>query len=259
MFDVIPVPAFNDNYLWLITTPDQRAYVVDPGDGNAILEALEKHQLTLSGIIVTHHHPDHTGGIPLLLETFDVPVYGPAGGSVPAVTQPVGDGDTIEIAGATFEVYSVPGHTLDHLAYFYGGNGQHTPVLFSGDTLFAGGCGRLFEGTPAQMLTSLDKLAQLPDNTQVYCAHEYTMANLTFAQAVEPDNAPLAERLQTEKAKRDKNIPTVPTTIALERATNPFLRSDQSSVAEQASSHAGETLNDRESVFAAVRAWKDNF
>lgn len=282
---VIRVPAFTDNYLWLFHLEnDSRAYVVDPGDAQPIISALEKHQLTLAGILITHHHPDHTAGIGDLLSIFNnrtIPVYGPDGGSVPAVTHPQHDGETLTLEnGLSLSIFEVPGHTLDHIAYFASGESTENqdasqsspasplhseaqthslPSLFCGDTLFAAGCGRLFEGTPAQMLNSLNKYKSLPDNTLVYCAHEYTLANLAFASAVEPENKELNERVLLEKAKRDDNQATIPTMLGLEKATNPFLRCHTDVIKSNAEQYAVQALADEEAVFAAVRQWKDNF
>jgi hydroxyacylglutathione hydrolase len=257
--NVITVPAFRDNYLWLFhRADDQRAYVVDPGDAEPVEKALAEHGLSLAGILITHHHPDHTGGIDQLLSRWQVPVYGPAGGSVPQVSEALADGDSVALEiGLSFTVLTVPGHTLDHIAYFC----DHTeaPLVFCGDTLFAGGCGRLFEGTATQMYESLQKLRQLPDNTRVYCAHEYTLANLAFARAVESQNGELAARIKSEQAKRERQEPTVPSTIGLEKSTNPFLRCDRESVRKAAETHSGRALTSAEEVLAAVRMWKDNF
>lgn len=255
--NIIPVPAFRDNYLWLFhLAGDTRAYIVDPGDARPVEAALAERGLNLAGILVTHHHPDHIGGIDQLLEKWPVPVYGPAGGSVPQVTQPVADGDSFSLQqGLSFEVLAVPGHTLDHLAYY----SEAAEVLFCGDTLFAGGCGRLFEGSPEQMYSSLSKLSHLPEATRVYCAHEYTLANLAFAKAVEGGNQVLLERVDTEQARRDRQEPTVPSTIGLEKSTNPFLRCEQDSVKTAAEAHSGRPLNSPQEVLAAVRTWKDNF
>ncbi|MGI1678125.1 MAG: hydroxyacylglutathione hydrolase [Cellvibrionaceae bacterium] len=280
--NVIQVPAFNDNYLWILhLKDDKQAYVVDPGDAKPIRDALSRNGLTLAGILVTHHHPDHTAGIGELIKEFghkNVPVYGPDGGSVPSVTHPLHDGDVLNLQnGLTLKVFEVPGHTLDHIAYFYDPQSQHLPsspdistkslgnhnkgkpALFGGDTLFAAGCGRLFEGTPAQMHHSLSKYMAFPDETLVYCAHEYTLANLAFASAVEPKNQELLERVTRETAKREQNLSTIPTNIGLEKATNPFLRCHIPSVVQSAESYAGNTLTSEEEIFGAIRQWKDNF
>lgn len=257
--NVITVPAFRDNYLWLFhRADDKRAYIVDPGDAEPVEKALAERGLSLAGILITHHHPDHTGGIDQLLTRWQVPVYGPAGDSVPQVSEGLADRDLVELPiGLSFQVLSVPGHTLDHIAYFC--DQTEAPVLFCGDTLFAGGCGRLFEGSPEQMYHSLQKLRQLPDSTRVYCAHEYTLANLAFAQAVESENQELAHRIKKEAAKRERQEPTVPSTIGLEKSTNPFLRCDLESVRKAAQMHSGKPLDSAEEVLGAVRMWKDNF
>ncbi len=247
-----PVPAFNDNYLWLASR-DGLAFVVDPGDADAIEAALAARGLRLAAIVVTHHHGDHTGGVAQLKRAHGAIVYGPAAERIPARDVGLAEGDRIDLLGVVFDVLDVPGHTRGHIAY-------HAPsieALFCGDTLFAGGCGRLFEGTPAQMHASLSRLAQLPEATRVYCAHEYTVANLRFARAIEPDNAALARRLADSEAMRARGEPTVPSTIALERATNPFLRCDEPAVraaAERRRKGASATAVD---TFAAIRAWKD--
>jgi len=258
--EVIRVPAFHDNYLWLFHRQGERlAYVVDPGDAQPIETALRQHNLELGGILITHHHPDHTGGIDPLLRGRDIPVYGPGGGSVPQVDQPLSDGDAVILEGGfSFQIFAVPGHTLDHIAYYASSTGG-APILFCGDTLFAGGCGRLFEGSPEQMYHSLAKLAGLPDDTLVYCAHEYTLANLTFAKAVENQNEELLQRFDQVQAQRSLDQATVPSTIALEKATNPFMRSEVASVRRAAEQHSGENLSTPEQVLGAVRAWKDSF
>jgi len=254
--NVLTVPAFNDNYLWLIHD-GQHAAVVDPGDAAPILAALKANQLTLTAILATHHHADHVGGVATLLESFDVPVYGPAHDRIAHVTVPLKEGDVVGLdqLGLRMRVIDVPGHTRGHIAYY----AEEPRWLFCGDTLFAGGCGRLFEGTPAQMLSSLDKLAALPDDTRVYCAHEYTVSNLRFALAAEPDNAAIAERLKEEQAKREQHIPTVPSTIGLEKKTNPFLRARELTVARNLQSQNKLHGNDTTAVFAALREWKNNF
>ena len=261
MLKLHPIPAFQDNYLWLMHRERQRsAVVVDPGDALPVQEALRERGLHLEAILVTHHHLDHTGGLQELLAEKQVPVYGPPGVQIPAVSHPLEAGDKVEVLKETFEVLSVPGHTLDHIAYFRAAAGGDAPILLCGDTLFAGGCGRLFEGTPGTMWQSLERLSQLPPATRVYCAHEYTLANLRFARAVEPQNQALAKRWQRERQKREKGRPTLPSTIGLERATNPFLRCREETVQRAAAAHSeGRPPRGAAAVFAEVRKWKDNF
>ncbi|WUR15888.1 hydroxyacylglutathione hydrolase [[Empedobacter] haloabium] len=255
---VLAVPAFNDNYLWLIHD-GRHAAIVDPGDAGPVLAALERQGLSLHAILLTHHHADHIGGVPQLLQHYAVPVFGPAGDGIAAVTDPLVEGDTVQVPGLALAltVLDVPGHTKGHIAYVHEGA---TPMVFCGDTLFAGGCGRIFEGTPEQMAASLDKLAALPPGTQVYCAHEYTLANLRFAAAVEPDNAALCERIDVDTAKRERGEPTVPSTIGLERATNPFLRYRERAIARTLTQAGKVTLDASPlAVFTALRQWKNTF
>ncbi|MCK5893128.1 MAG: hydroxyacylglutathione hydrolase [Endozoicomonadaceae bacterium] len=259
MINVTALPAFNDNYIWLlIDTENSQCHVVDPGDGEVVLKACQDNQLELTGILITHHHADHTGGIELLLEHYDVPVYGPAKETIPSLTHRLNENDTLLLHSCTFRIIETPGHTAGHIAYFCKPE-QQAPILFCGDTLFAGGCGRLFEGTPAQMLASLTKLSALPDETCVYCAHEYTLANLLFAQAVEPDNSILEQRLADIKILRQNDQPSIPSDIATERATNPFLRTDQAAIKTAAEHYSGKTMTSSTDVFATIRRWKDNF
>lgn len=256
MLNVLTVPAFNDNYLWIIHDGTHAA-VVDPGDAAPILAALKAHNLTLVAILLTHHHADHVGGVPTLLQHTEVPVYAPRKDRIANVTQTLSEGDTVRIPelDLNLSVLDVPGHTLGHIAYVAKEQGW----LFCGDTLFAGGCGRMFEGTPQQFLSSLDKLAALPGNTKVYCAHEYTLSNLRFAQAAEPDNIGIGARLREEQAKRDRNEPTVPSTIALEKATNPFLRTREDTIATRLVADGRAQNHDPVAIFAALREWKNNF
>ncbi|MES2071968.1 MAG: hydroxyacylglutathione hydrolase [Pseudomonadota bacterium] len=254
---ILTVPAFDDNYLWIIHD-GKHAAVVDPGDAEPILAALAARQLELSAILLTHHHADHIGGVPALLARRQVPVFGPGNENIAAVTNKLQQDQRIIVPDLELElaVIEVPGHTRGHIAYYAAE--QHW--LFCGDTLFAGGCGRLFEGTPAQMLASLDKLAMLPDDTAVYCAHEYTLSNLRFAREVEPDNLALQDRINAEQEKRDQGIPTVPTRIKLERLTNPFLRIREASVRTRLVTAGKISANkDDASNFGALREWKNHF
>lgn len=254
MIQVRGLPAFEDNYIWLIGLPGRREIaLVDPGDEEPVMALVEQEGLIPAAILVTHHHRDHTGGIEALVERYGMPVFGPAHEKIPALTHPLRDGDSVKlpVLGVEFAVLETPGHTRGHLCYY--GHG----ALFCGDTLFTAGCGRLFEGTPQQMHHSLSRLAALPDDTLVYCAHEYTLANLRFALVAEPANqATHARFLETERA-RAAGRPTVPAPLALEKATNPFLRCADPSLVEAASHYAGHPLAEGAEVFATVRRWKD--
>lgn len=236
-----------------------QALIVDPGDPEPVLQALHAQGLKLAGILVTHHHRDHTGGVAALREATGAPVFGPATEDIPEPLTRLRDGDQVELLGLRFTVFDVPGHTAGHIAY-YCENVNGAPLLFCGDTLFSGGCGRLFEGTPAQMLASLDCLAALPDTTQVCCTHEYTLSNLKFAVAVEPGNAALLEYRAQCEALRAQDLPTLPSRMDLERAINPFLRVREAAVAQAAQAHDASTVPaDPVSVLAALREWKNNF
>jgi hydroxyacylglutathione hydrolase len=262
MLNIEPIPAFNDNYIWLVTRPgDPHAFVVDPGDAAVVDAALAARQLQLAGILLTHHHFDHVGGVIQLRAAHDPVVYGPANPAIEGVDVHVAAGDQVEVLGETFEILEVPGHTLDHIAYFTRGDAVtgKGPLLFCGDTLFAAGCGRLFEGTPAMMYASLQSLVALPPETRVYCAHEYTLANLAFARAVEPENAELAERLRQAEATRERDEPTVPSTVSLELATNPFVRCQQPALLDSLRRQGKLEGTEPVDVFATVRGWKDNF
>ncbi len=256
MTEVLHVCAFEDNYIWLIRgkSPD-RVAIVDPGDADPVLAALEKQRLTPAAILCTHHHGDHVGGVEDILKHYKVPVYGPARERIPAVTRKLKDGDHVDLPGVGlgFDVLDVPGHTAGHIAYYGAG------LLFCGDTMFSAGCGRLFEGTAEQMLTSLSRFAALPEATRMYCGHEYTEANLRFALTIEPDNADARAHRDWARAQRSHDLPTLPSTIGLERRINPFLRAGQATVRAAAEKQTGDTLDSTVAVFAAVRRWKDSF
>jgi len=250
------IPAFADNYLWLVHD-QHRAVIIDPGDAVPVLAALAAQKLELIAILLTHHHADHAGGVPALLDQFAVPVYGPAGEKIAGVTHPLQEGQSVDIAALNLQlsVIDVPGHTAGHIAYYAAAQ----QWLFCGDTLFAGGCGRLFEGTPAQMQHSLAKLSVLPDATQVFCAHEYTLSNLQFASAAEPGNTMLAQRLANVKAQRARGDATVPSSMAIEKATNPFLRVDQPEIVRTLTQSGRLHTPDSVATFAALREWKNSF
>jgi hydroxyacylglutathione hydrolase len=253
--EITPVPAFSDNYLWLLSR-GREAAIVDPGDAAPVQRALAQRGLQLSAILVTHHHADHVGGL-AALRASGATVYGPRAEDIAGIDVRLGGGDRIEVLGTDFEVIDTPGHTAGHISYFSAATDP--PLLFCGDTLFACGCGRLFEGTPAQMLASLDRLAALPAATRAYCAHEYTEANIRFALAVEPGNAELQQRARDAAALRARGEPTVPSTIALERATNPFLRADEPAVRAAALARDAGAAAGRVQAFAALRSWKNVF
>jgi hydroxyacylglutathione hydrolase len=256
MMTIEPIAAFTDNYIWCLRN-GPAAWVVDPGEAAPVLAFLAAEKLTLQGILITHHHPDHTGGIGELRQAFPgLTIYGPANPGIKGLDKQVREGDGVEVFGHSFSVFEIPGHTLDHIAYYAAGT--NPPTLFCGDTLFAAGCGRMFEGTPPQMLGSLQKLAQLPAATAVYCGHEYTVSNLRFAQAVEPENNAVRERATQAAALRTQQRPTLPSTIGLELATNPFLRCETPAVLAAAKQHGLENENPA-AIFATIRGWKDQF
>jgi hydroxyacylglutathione hydrolase len=252
MFEkILLIPAFKDNYIWLLVR-DGRAAVVDPGDPLPVMERLEALGLQLETILITHHHADHQGGVAALLEHWQADVFGPGIESITGCNRPLCGGETITVLGQPVSVMAVPGHTLGHLAYYVPG------ALFCGDTLFGAGCGRLFEGTPAQMSHSLAQIAALPDDTLVYCAHEYTEANLRFAIAVEPLNAALRDRVKRVAELRVAGASSVPSTLAEEMATNPFLRSGEPAVIAAALEHAAVDRS-KVAVFTAIRQWRNSF
>lgn len=254
--NLIPIPAFDDNYLWL-WHDGQQALVVDPGAAEPVSQVLRQVGLQLSAILVTHHHADHTGGVAELRLQTGATVYGPEAEDIPSPYIGCQGGQTLDLGGTTFQVIDVPGHTAGHIAYF-APDAQPSPLLFCGDTLFSGGCGRLFEGTPAQMLDSLTRLSALPDSTRVCCAHEYTLSNLRFALAVEPHNTDL-QRYQADCLRlREQGLPTLPSTIDVERRINPFMRSGVPAVVHNVREQSPEAATQVE-VFAAMRQWKNNF
>ena len=257
MLTVIPIPAFNDNYIWLILNQENnQAAVVDPGDATPVLAYCTEHGITLCAILITHHHKDHTGGITQLLAHYNIPVFGPAGETIVACTNPLKEHDVATLPTLnqlSLRVLDIPGHTKGHIAYY--GNGW----LFCGDTLFSGGCGRLFEGTAEQMHHSLTKLKNLPRDTNVFPGHEYTLANLTFALTLEPHNPALLERLESVKTMRATHQPTLPSTIAIECNTNPFLRCHTQDIIAAAEDSLRQKPSSEAAVFAVIRAKKDIF
>lgn len=258
MLPHLALPAFNDNYIWLLRDSDTRqCAVVDPGDPAPVQQWLAANpDWTLTDILITHHHADHTGGIASLKQSTGAKVSGPALDKVEGLDVLLNEGDQLEVAGFALRVLHVPGHTLGHIAYVHEGE---QPFVFSGDTLFAGGCGRIFEGTPQQMYDSLQKLAALPANTQLYCTHEYTQSNLGFALAVEPDNQALQQRMQEVVQLREQDLITLPSSLEIELATNPFLRCNEPSVQQSLRDQRGLEGNAAVEAFASLRGWKDVF
>lgn len=257
MFSVTPIPAFNDNYIWLFSLPESKhVAVVDPGDAQPVIEYLRTNNLTLDAILITHHHNDHTGGANELAKTFSIPVYGPASSPFKGITAPLNDGDTLDLWGQSLQIKAIPGHTLDHISYY---SAHEQPQLFCGDTLFLAGCGRIFEGNATQMLSAMQHFLTLPDKTQVFCTHEYSLANLAFAKAVEPNNLAIEQALSWCESKRQQGQPTLPSSIEQEKQINPFMRFDQASVIAAANEFSNQTLNEQVEVFAAIREWKNQF
>jgi hydroxyacylglutathione hydrolase len=261
--NVSPIAAFKDNYIWALCDANKNVVVVDPGTASAVEDFLSANHYKLIAILITHHHPDHTGGIVDLCKNRDIQVFGPAGGHISGITDPVHDGDDVAVLGTHLRVMAVPGHTLDHLAYVLqmpvSGQAPDALSLFCGDTLFAGGCGRLFEGTADIMYNSLLRIGALPENTRIYCAHEYTLANLNFAEKAEPGNAAIKRRQEIELSKREQGLPTLPTTIFEELRTNPFLRCHSVSLKKQVATQMAQELHSNLETFMNLRRWKDQF
>jgi hydroxyacylglutathione hydrolase len=256
MLNIIPISAFQDNYIWTIRD-DEFAIVVDPGDAVPVIRYLETNKLKLAAILITHHHRDHIGGINDLVELYNTPVYGPRREKIPRLIYPLGEGDVVEFGQPYFkaQVIDIPGHTLGHIAYLWDGG------MFCGDTMFTCGCGKIFEGTPEQLHYSLQRLARQPDDTLVYCSHEYTEYNTPFALLCEPDNNALRQRIIDADALRAQNKPTVPSTLQLEKSTNPFLRCKEQAIIHGIEQHLGIKLpyGDEQAAFSALRKWRDAF
>lgn len=260
MLQIHTIPAFVDNYFWLIQ-PDTQSpdvYIVDPGAAQPVCDYLAQHKLELKGVLLTHHHHDHIDGALELQETFKTPIYGPDSSRIPQVTQPLYDGDSLPLGTLTATILALPGHTLDHIAYFIQ-TPDNPPLLFSGDTLFAVGCGRLFDGTAPLLYRALQKIALLPDETLIYGGHEYTLANIRFALTIEPDNSDLKVRQVAERQKREQGISTLPTQLALEKRTNPFLRCHLKSVRTSVERLSNKTLVTDTDIFTSLRLLKDHF
>ena len=254
MVKIESIEAFTDNYIWLVTT-NEGSIVIDPGESSNVINYLDNNQLDLNAIFITHHHLDHTGGIDEITSYYPVNVYGPIN-NVETINKRLKDGDRVSIIGIDFEIIEIPGHTLDHIAYFSENNGN--PILFCGDTLFAAGCGRVFEGTFEQMYESIIKLKNLPINTKIYCGHEYTLSNLEFAKEAEPFNQDTLSRYNNVLKLREKGTPSIPSLLSTELKTNPFLRCDNKEVQENISTKFKTTKESKE-IFKALRLWKDNF
>ena len=256
MFEVSAIKAFSDNYIWTLIK-DGEVTVVDPGDPEPVKNYLKEKGLNLKNILITHHHFDHTGGIEELTDIYGCEVYGPDGGHIKGIGVKIQDNQEFTIMDVTFKAFATPGHTLDHLSYYV--EDDSNPLLFCGDTLFSGGCGRLFEGSPKQMHNSLSRLAELPGKTKVFCTHEYTESNLRFAIAVEPNNRHIKDKIEEVQELRRKDLETLPSTISEELNINPFLRCNQNDVINSAESYCKTQLSESHEVLGAIREWKDNF
>ena len=254
MLSVEPIKAFTDNYIWLVST-NEGSIVIDPGESKNIQKLIDNKTIDLKGILITHHHYDHTNGLSELVKKNELEVYGPVN-NIDGINHRLNDKDKISIIGIDFDIISIPGHTLDHIG-FYSANANN-PILFCGDTLFAGGCGRIFEGTYEQMFHALKKITKLPTNTNIYCGHEYTLSNLKFALEADDTNKELIEEFKKVENKINSNIPSLPTTLDKELKVNPFLRCDNINIQNKIIEKFNVSNNELE-VFTALRKWKDNF
>ena len=256
MLNVYPIPAFTDNYIWAIVY-GKSCIVVDPGDSDPVFSFLKKNDLELNCILITHHHFDHTGGLINLAKHYDCPVYGPKGGHINGITIDLAENDEINVLNLNFKIFETPGHTLDHIAYFH--SSSEGSLLFCGDTLFSGGCGRLFEGTPDNMYDSLNKFKTLPDETLVFCAHEYTESNLKFALAINPNNKDLIDYSEKVTKLRANSKITLPSNIGLEKKINPFFLLDNPEIIKQSEKFINKKISSPVESLAAVRSMKDSF
>ena len=254
MLSVEPIKAFEDNYIWLVTT-NEGSIVVDPGESSKIIKLIDENKISLKGIFVTHHHYDHTDGLKDLSRKLNIDIYGP-NNNINEINKRVKNSDHISILGIDFEIIEVPGHTLDHIAFYSFNDGE--PILFCGDTLFAGGCGRIFEGTYEQMFESLNKLSSLPKSTKIYCGHEYTLSNLKFAIEADSSNKDLIKEYEQIKRLRNIDCPSLPSTLDRELKINPFLRYDNYSIKNKIKKEFGISGNGLD-IFTALRKWKDSF
>lgn len=254
MFAVVPLAIYQTNYVWLLQVRGE-TWVVDPGDAAPIIQHLERQGCAPSGVLITHNHWDHVTGLKQLLQRYPMPVFGPAKAKLEQITHPLAEGDALELGGLEVQVWETPGHTEDHLCYYLSQPG----ALFCGDTLFAAGCGRLLGGTADQLYDSLQRIGRLPEHTEIYCAHEYTLANIDFALAVEPSNLALHARQRQSQALREAQLPTLPSTVELEHATNPFLRVHLPWVQQAASAYCGRSIEGPRAAFAALRHWKNHY
>lgn len=266
MISITAIPALENNYFWVIRPELDKpfVYLVDPGDAVPVIAYLQQRQLQPKAILITHRHHDHIGGINALLKQWPLPVYGPNSAAIPQITHPLKDGDHLKLGQLPFEVIAVPGHTIEHIAYYLpatksAAKAPEPPVLFCGDALFAGGCGRMFDGPAEVMWASLCRLAALPDNTRIYCAHEYTLANLAFAKAVEPENHEIAARFEQIKTLRSNHGISLPSTIALEKRTNPFLRCQETGIKNFIFRQEQRDIDNAAEAFAVLRKIKDNW